>query len=461
MTIVEKMKLFFEPRSVAVLGASRQTGPGAFNIVECLQAYGYPGKIYPINPHAAEILGLPCYPSAQNLPENTDLAVISVDRSQVLAATESCVQAGIKAIIIVAQGLGDIGGEGKLLQDKVRDLTRARGARIVGPNTMGVFNNFHNFTTSSIPMVNFQSPVSLICQSGIFIVAFYSFTGPVGKAIDLGNTCDVDFPDVLEYYATDPGTKVIALHIEGLQDGRRFLETARRITAHKTILALKTGRTSIGAQKAASHSGSMAGKDFLYSSAFEQSGIIRVRDTEELHDFTRGFSRLPLPKGNRIAVLTYSGGGGVIAVDRMVELGLPLAPLSAPLIGKLSPLIPSWLALGNPIDMWPSVMKFGPRPMFKTYLQALLEDEDIDGLLSIFLTPKSPGQEFLDASEEIVEAASRYPAKPIVVWPYGPDLGKMREKLDSSGRVVTLDSAERAVQLLSALIKRQKFLGAI
>lgn len=158
MTPVEQMKLFFEPNSVAILGASKKTGPGAFNIVECLQAYGYQGKILPINPNAQEILGIRCYPSIEKVRDKIELAVISLDRNQVLSSTEACLNAGIKAVIIISQGLADLGGEGKVLQDKIRDMARAKGARIVGPNTMGLFNNFHNFTTSSIPLVKFHPP---------------------------------------------------------------------------------------------------------------------------------------------------------------------------------------------------------------------------------------------------------------------------------------------------------------
>lgn len=458
MTTVDQMKLFFEPKSVAILGVSRKTGPGSFNIVECLQLYGYQGKVYPVNPNAQEILGIRCYSSVEDIRQPIDLAVVSLDRNQVLQAVESCVNAGIKALIVISQGLADVGKEGKILQNKIRDAARAKGARIVGPNTMGVVNNYHDFTTSSVPLVKTHSPVSTICQSGIFITGFYSFTGPIGKAMDSGNTCDVDFSDVLEYYAADPETKIIVLHIEGIQDGRKFLQAARKITPHKVVLALKTGRTELGGQKAASHSGSMAGKDFLYDAAFKQSGIIRGRDSEGLTDLVKAFSRLPLPKGDRIALLTYTGGGGVMAVDRMVDLKLPIPPLSSRALEKFSPLVPSWLPLGNPVDMWTSVMKFGAKPMYKTYLETLLQDEEVDAVFCIILSPKLPGQEFFDVSEEIIEAASRFPDKPIVVWAYGPDLEKITDKLDASGRVVFLPSAERAIQILHALQERRRFL---
>ncbi|HXZ37007.1 MAG TPA: CoA-binding protein [Thermodesulfobacteriota bacterium] len=458
MNIVDHMKLFFEPQSVAILGVSRKTGPGAFNILECLQLYGYQGKVYPVNPNAREILGIRCYPSVEDIRGPIELAVISLDRSQVLSAVESCVNAGIKALVIISQGFADLGKEAKILQDKTRDVARAKGARIVGPNTMGVVNNFHNFTTSSLPLVKFHSPVSTICQTGIFITGFYTLTGPVGKAIDLGNTCDVDFADVLEYYAADPSTQIIVLHIEGIQEGRKFLQAARKVTPHKVVLALKTGRTEMGAQRAASHSGSMAGKDFLYSAAFKQSGIIRAGDSEELSDLVKGFSCLPPPRGNRIALLTYTGGGGVMAVDRMMELNFPLVQLSPKTLEKFSLLNPPWLPLGNPLDMWPSTMKYGARPMYKTYLQGLLEDDGVDAVLCIILSPQLPGQEYFDVSDEIIEAATRFPDKPIVVWAYGPDLEKTQGKLDSSGRVVILPSAERAIQLLYALRERRRFL---
>lgn len=458
MITLEQMKLFFEPNSVAILGVSRKTGPGFFNILECLQLYGYQGKIYPVNPNAREIMGVRCYSSIEEIRDPIDLAVISLDRSQVLPAVESCGKAGIKAIVVISQGLADIGREGKVLQDQIRDIGRAKGARIVGPNTMGVVNNFHNFTTSSLPLMKYHSSVSTICQTGIFITGFYSFTGPVGKAIDLGNTCDVDFSDALQYYASDPQTKTIVLHIEGIQEGRKFLQAAKKITPQKTMIALKTGRTEMGAQRAASHSGSMAGKDFLYGSAFKQAGIIRARGSEELTDLVKGFLRLPLPKGDRIALLTYTGGGGVMAVDRMVELKLPLPGLSRQTLEKFTPLNPSWLPLGNPVDMWPSVMKFGAKPMYKTYLQALLEDGNIDAALCVILSPKLPGQEHFDVSDEIIEAATRFPDKPVIVWAYGPDLEKTQEKLEASGRVVMVPSAERAIQLFCALLERRRFL---
>jgi acetyltransferase len=186
--------------------------------------------------------------------------------------------------------------------------------------------------------------------------------------------------------------------------------------------------------------------------------MIRVRDVEELNDLIRGFLHLPLPKGDRIGVLTYTGGGGIIAVDQMMEQNLPLPSLSPETMSKLSSLIPSWLPLGNPVDVWPSVMKYGARPMYRTYLRALLEDENVDAALCIFLTPRIPGQESFDVSEEIIDAAIQFPTKPIVVWAYGPNLREMGEKLESSKRVVFLPSAERAVQVLSALMERRKFL---
>jgi len=461
MSTAEQIRLFFEPESVAIIGVSRKTGPGSFNLLECLLDHGFTGRIYPINPNAREILGIPCYPAIEGVRDKIDLAVISLDRGQVPSSVEACLRAGIKAMIIVSQGFADVGGEGRTLQQEVRDLARAEGARIVGPNTMGVVNNFKDFTTSSIPLMKFKSPVSSICQTGIFITGFYSFTGPIGKAIDLGNTADIDFADVLEYYAVDENTEIIVLHIEGIQNGRRFLETARKVSPLKPILALKTGRTPLGAEKAASHSGSMAGKDFLYAAAFKQSGIIRARDSEELADFIKGLSCLPMPRGDRVGVLTYTGGGGIMAADRMVELNLHMPRLSPETIKKLSPFAPSWLPLGNPLDMWASAMKHGTQAMYKTFLQALLEDEGVDAVLCVLLSPRIPGLDFFDVSSILIEASSEFPTKPIVVWPYGPNLGELVEKLNSSGRVVALPSVERAIQLLSTLRERRRFLDLL
>jgi acetate---CoA ligase (ADP-forming) len=458
MSAVDQMRLFFEPRSLAILGVSRKTGAGSFNILEILQNYGFQGKIFPINPNAQEILGLRCFPTVGTVPENIDLAIISLDRDRVLSAVEACLKVGIKAIIIISQGFADVGGEGKLLQDRIRGMAREKGARIVGPNTIGLVNNFHNFNTSFLPFDKAFSPLSIICQSGIFVVGFPNITGSFGKAIDLGNTCDVDFSDALEYYADDHQTKIIALHIEGLNDGSKFIQTVRKISLKKPILAIKTGRTEIGAQKAASHSGSMAGKDFLYDAAFKQSGIIRVNDIEELNDLAKGFARLPLPKGDRIGILTYSGGGGILAIDKAIELHLQLAKLSPATKQKLSSLIPPWFSLGNPLDIWPSAMQHGLQPMFKTYLWALLEDEGVDAVLSIFLSPELPNQECLDVSDILIEAAEKFPNKPIVAWPYGKNLNELIRKFESAGKVMALSSPDRAINLLSALYERCRFL---
>ena len=275
----ENVRPFFEPKSVALVGVPRRTGRAAFNILETLVSCGYPGDLYPVNPNADSILGLKVYPQIESLRYGIELAIIMVPRGMVLSTVRSCAKQGIKAAIIVSDGFAEAGNEGLELQAQLIKQARADGIRLVGPNSLGSINNFHPFSSSFLPPSLLKEPVALVSQSGGFFEGFFDFVA--SKGIDLGNMCDVDFADVLEYLEVDPDIKLIFLHIEGLKQGQRFLKVARRVSQKKPILAMKTGRTAPAARAIASHSGSLAGQDELYDAAFRYAGIIRVENSDE------------------------------------------------------------------------------------------------------------------------------------------------------------------------------------
>ena len=228
MNVVEQMKLFIEPRSVAFVGLTRATGFFSWNALEHLLKYGYEGKVYPVNPAADEILGVKCYPSVKDIPGEVDLAVILTPPKRAPKLVRECTEKGIKAIIIVGQGLADGDRLGRQLQEEIVSIARDGGARIVGPNTFGTGNAFINFNTAFVPMDMREVPIGIICQTGLFMSGLPNFP-IVGKGIDIGNSGDIDFTDGLEYFENDPDVRVILLYIEGMRDGRRFMKTASRV----------------------------------------------------------------------------------------------------------------------------------------------------------------------------------------------------------------------------------------
>lgn len=444
------MNRFLAPRSVALIGLSRATGEGSFNLLENLLHLGYGGRIYPVNPNAQEILGVRCYATASEIPEAVDLAVVLTPRGLVPSVVSECTERGIEAIIVVSQGFADADEEGKRLQQEITRIAHQGGARIIGPNTFGTVNAFHRFSTAFMKLELKPLPIGLICQTGVMFIGFPGFR-LFGKGIDLGNACDIDLSDCVDYFGDDPEVRLIVLHIEGLRDGRRFVETVRRVARRKPILALKTGRSKSGAEAARSHTGSLSGSDEVCDASFKQASVIRAGDIEELGDLVRGFLHLPPMKGRQLGVASITGGGGIIAADACERYGLKLAPLCPASLEKITALSPPWMSISNPVDMWPASMISGHtyEHVVKTTLEALLGDEGVDAVL--YMTTELEGEPALDVAESIFEVAGRFPSKPMVCWRYSPHINQASARLEQSGRVLAYPSCERAVRTLAAL----------
>ncbi|MBU2549225.1 MAG: CoA-binding protein [Proteobacteria bacterium] len=446
------------PGSVAVIGASRRTGKGSFNLIENMREFGFTGRIFPVNPLAEEIMGLEVFKSVGEIGEAVDLAVIAAPRQEIPRLLEECADQGIKGAILVPQGFADADETGRALQESLTRIARERGIRALGPNTLGVVDAFSGFSSSFMPLPRDRSPVGLICQSGLFFVGAPIFTGLIGKAIDVGNGCDVGFCDALEYFEHDDDIRLVFIHMEGVGPGRRFMEAARRVARRKPIVALKAARSPSGAKAAASHTGSLVGDALVYDAAFQRAGIIPVRGQEEIHDSVKALLSAPLMQGRRVAVITFTGAGGIMLIDALDARGLELARLSPETIRRVQDVSPPWMPIGNPLDIWPALMKQGMGHVYRLTLEAVLQDEAVDGVVCIAIAPDLPENEHLDATGVIGETAALYPGKPVTAWLYGPNQAEVSRRLEAGGRVVVLPSLERAARTLAVLHHRFKIL---
>ncbi len=449
------MDKLFAPQAVVLVGVSRRIGVGAYNGLEMLLRYGYQGRVYVVHPQADEILGHKVYPRVEDLPEIPDLAVIAVGRDLVLSVVEECLAKGIRWLVIITQGFADADTQGRQLQAKLVAAARQHQAHIIGPNTMGVLNAHAHFTTAFVDLIcpAAPPPVALVAQSGAPQVGAESFTGPLGKAVDLGNAADVGFPEVLDYLEQDPQTQVIALHIEGLSQGRRFLNTAARVNRRKPIVILKTGVSVAGAQAALSHTGSLVGQDQVFTAACRRAGLTRVHSAQDLQDTILAFRKLPPMRGPRVGIATPSGALGIIALDALSREGLQPGPLPERIVREVEPQGPYWHALHNPVDLWPIGMLTGDfLKIAGQTLAAFLEDNHIDGVLCMLPAIGSPLHSNILATPEFFAnlRLDRH-QKPVTVALYGDARETVRNSLGQVPGVACYFSVEQAVHALGQL----------
>lgn len=450
------------PESVALVGVTRRTGVGSLNPLEVLLKRGYRGRIYPVNRKGGTILGLPAYTHLRDVPEIPDLAVICAPRDAVPELFSECAAKGVKIVIITAQGFFDGDARGRLMQEEILDLAAQHQIRILGPNTLGIVNNFHNFCTSFIDFINPVKPIGLTCQTGTFYLGVSQLCTGVGIIVDTGNTTDIDTSDVLGHLARDPHLKVINIHMESLRDGKKFMAAAQDAVPLKPVVIYKTGTSPAGSLAASSHTGRLAGEDRVFDAAFQQCGLLRVQDVEELGDLNKAFCTFDGIKGNRVGVLSISGGAGVMAADACARYGLAIAPLSPSTYEQLNGLFPPWAHCANPMDMWPVAMFHGYHKAFRRIMEVLLEDPQVDALICFTGSFLPPEEDFLDVSGAIREVAGQYPDKPVVVSTCGNCYPYYEQELEKENTVVYYFTLERAARALASLyqyhhrIKRQK-----
>jgi acetyltransferase len=374
----------FDPSSVAVIGATNIPGTWGFGVLRHLidssPAYR---KVFAVNPTISDISGMTTYDSVVNIPGPVDLAVIAVPASQVPHVLLECVQKGVKTAVIISAGFNESDEQGQDLENELVGIARRGGIRIVGPNCMGHVDTSSHLCTLAWSEEIAAGPVGIISQSGNVGGQIIRTGATLGigfsKFISTGNEADLHLEDYLEYLAQDPYTRIIVAYIEGLREGRRFFYLAKNITANKPVVVIKAGGTSGSAIAARSHTGALTSSDAVYNTAFRQSGVIRVHDDLELCDVLTALLNEPLPRDNRVGILTIGGGPGVIAAEDCEQEGLRLASLSPSTIEELNTYLPSRWSHGNPVD---TVGMFSAQrsPLFSS-LFALIKDENVDAIL--------------------------------------------------------------------------------
>jgi len=455
----EDMRSLFEPGSVAVIGASRN--PAKFGHVQLrnLVELGFQGEVYPVNPNADHVLGLKAYRSVREVPAPIDLAIITIPAPRVPEAIEDCAEKGVKVAVITSSGFSEVGGEGEEMERLIVQTAKKAGMRIVGPNTTGVVNTANNFTTSFISLPKLRrGPVAFIAQTGLFAAAslWHMLTSErfgVSKVAGLGNKADVNDQDVLQYLTNDPETRAIAIYMEGVKNGRGFVKVAREVSKRKPIILLKGACTSAGAKAAASHTASVAVRDDVFEAACRSAGILRARSFEEMMDLAKIFAYQPPSRGRRLAVVTFTGAGGVMASDRAAQEGLELTELSPETINCLQGKMPPWARAGNPIDAEPLFETLGPDASLRFALDAIAKDANVD-LVAFFLVALPQFQ--FDLTRTVAEIKENLAAanKPVAVHITGArELVTEATTLLEENQIPVYPSIERAVSSLAAIYR--------
>ncbi len=376
----------FSPRTVAIIGASTRENTVGRSIFTNMLLSGYTGIVYPVNPKARGILGVRAYHSVWDIPGEVDLAVIIVPSVAVPQVLEECGEKGVKAAIVITAGFKEVGEKGKELEKTVIEAAKKHSIPLVGPNCLGVINTDPEVGLNATFAASMPKPgnIAFISQSGALGVAAleYAYANNIGlsKFVSMGNKADLNENDMLEIIKDDPQTDVILLYIEDLSQPKRFIELAREITIkRKPILAIKSGRTIEGAKAASSHTGALASSDEVYDSLFHQCGVLRVETFEEMFDYARAFANQPLPKSNRMAIVTNAGGPGIMAVDACIRHGLQLSSFDEKTTSALKAGLPQTANINNPVD----VIGDAREDRYKVALEAVLADENVDGVIVI------------------------------------------------------------------------------
>lgn len=410
------MELFFKPKSVAVVGASGTPGKLGYVIIKNIADSDFSGDVFPVNPKSDEILGFKVYRSLTDIPDDVDLVVTALPTPKLtVAAMEDCASKGVKAVIIESAGFAEIGGEGKVLQQQIIDIARKNNIRVMGPNCSGIVSR--NIVTSIYPMTKKvpNGDVVLIGQSGLLAAGMASDIVEneslnINKVCSIGNKCDVNENDLLEYFGQQDDVKVISMYLENVADGKNLTRIAKTVAPRKPVIFLNGGRTDAGAKAAMSHTGSIASNSRIVNTAIQQTGMIQADDFAELKDFAKVFSTQPIPNGNRIAVITLAGSVGVVVSDLCAEHGLELPRLTPETVEKLKDMFDT--PVSNPVDLYFSVTKIGFTQTLETTFPDAFRDPNIDAAVLILA-----GFEYTQEAvqKKIIQKIVREVGKPVVV----------------------------------------------
>ncbi len=459
------------PSSVALIGASRDPLKWGHMLLTNIVKGGFQGNVYPINPTADEIDGLKCYPTVKDVPGDVDLAILVVPSQAVPQVVRECVEKGVRGAVVITSGFGETGAEGKKLQDEMVGILKQGKLRLIGPNCMGICSSPAKLSAIMIPFLHERGDVAFISQSGGYGEQLYLRAASVGvgisKFVSSGNEADLTCADYLEYFGQDDSIKLIAMYIEGVRNGRRFLNVAREVSKKKPIVVMKVGTSEAGGRAAASHTGALAGSDKIYDGAFKQMGILRISNAEEMFDAIKALLYCPLPRGNRMGVIANSGGVCVETIDRCSELGLDVPTLSAETQAKILKLIPSFGNPRNPVDLTASL----DMNSFLNVPAIVLQEENIDGLITLGLgtslirtmlptaTEETYLQLFKGISEQLIKTYKKFD-KPVLVINPAADIEPEAVKVFEDNGVPVYLTPQHAARTMATLFKYKKYLEA-
>lgn len=452
---MNKLNGFFNPKSVAIIGASRDQSKIGHVVFRNLVEGEFKGKVYPVNPNTPKLLGIKCYPTITKIKEKIDLAVISIPAEFVPKALEECGKKRIKNVIVISGGFKEIGNVG--LEKKLSELAKKYKTRIIGPNCLGVFDPNSGVDTVFLPRYKLGRPkageIAFITQSGAIgsvVIDWMARKGyKISKFVSYGNAVDVDEADLIEYLINDRKTKVICAYFEGVKEGRKFFDITKKFAGRKPIIVLKGGTTSAGTKAVSSHTGSLAGSFEVYSAAFRQAGVIQADDMEELFDYARTLASLPKPRCNRVQIITDGGGFGVLLTDNIIKNGLKLAKMTNEKVEELKKKMPEYVVIKNPIDLTGDA----DVERYQHALNAAIEDPNVDiiGLIVLLQVPRLGG--------EIVDTiinAFKSTEKPIFVISAGGDYTEVLKKTMEDIGIPTFSYPQDAAKAMRILYEFEK-----
>ncbi len=444
--VTTNLDKIFNPKTVAIIGASDKEGTVGNAIVKNFTELGYKGKIYLVNLRTPEILGIKTYQKIEQIPETVDLAMIATPAKTVPAVIEECGQSGVKTAIIVSAGFKEIGAQGKALEDKILQTKNKYGMRIIGPNCIGIISPRNNLNATFINKMPKTGKIAFISQSGALGSAILDWATHenigFSNFVSIGSMLDVNFGDLIDYFGTDPQTKSILMYAEGITEARKFMSAAKHFARTKPIIVVKSGKYTESAKAATSHTGSLSGEDTIYNAAFKRAGIVRVEEIEDLFNAAEVLGTQPLPHGPNLAVITNAGGPGVMATDALIAKGGKLAKLNKKTMDELNSVLPHFWSRGNPID----VLGDAGAEQYRTAVEACLNDENIDGILIIFTQQAvSKAVEVANTIVDLVKSKT-YQNKTIITSFMGYGAVQEANSILNANNIPTYSTPENAIK---------------
>ena len=439
----KKLDKLFNPKVVAIIGASTKKGSVGYALMNNIIGSGFDGIVYPINPKRTNVLGVKAYSNLEDVPDKIDLAIIATPAKTVPTIVENCGIVGVSGVLLISAGFAEAGEEGKQLMKQISETIRKFEMRLIGPNCLGFIKPSIKFNASFASKMALPGKIALISQSGALCTAIldWSIKQNVGFShfVSIGSMMDVSFHDLIDYFGSDAHTNSIVIYMESLTDARSFLSAARAFARNKPIIVLKAGKSSEGAQAAMSHTGSLAGNDFVFDAAFKRAGVIRVDTIEELFNIAQSLAMQPKPSNNRLAIVTNAGGPGVIGTDTLIEKGGKLAKLSEETIGELNEHLSTHWSKGNPVDVLGDA---GPEEYSKA-VELCAKDKNVDGIL-VILTPQSMTDP-TEVAKKVAEISKNCKKTILACWMGADDIEKGQKILESNN-IPVYQTPENAVK---------------